>query len=208
MDPKTISSTYNWATMRDFSSLLTNRVQSTWPLLKPWFNRYVVSRSYQALSAFFSPYNAFFSLSTWFGKWGSWNPFGVSTNTSSFKNSFKKAPFTSIWHNLKFIIHAMERRIQIDSSLAARANDSSKSMPSTWVYPWATNLDLFWTTSPSSSVLFLKIHLVPITCVSLGLGSNSYTSFLTNWCNSWWMDSTQFSSLKASSTFLGSNWAR
>ena len=94
----------------------------------------------------------------------------------------------------------MERRIQIDSSLAIGANDSSKSMPSTSIYTWATNLDLFWTTSPSSSVLFLKIHLVPITCVSLGLGTNSYTSFLINWYNSWCMDSTQFSSLKASST--------
>ena len=83
-------------------------------------------------------------------------------------------------------MHAMERRIWIDS----RAKDSSKSMPSTWVYPWATNLDLFQITSPSSSVLFLNIHLELMTCVSLGLGTSSHTSFLTNWCNSWCMDST------------------
>ena len=143
MDPKTMTSTYTWATRRDFSSLFTNRVRSTWHLLKPWSNRYVVRWSYQALGACFGPYNAFFSLSTWSKKWGSWNPFGCSTNTSSFKNPFKKALFTSIWYNLKFIIHTMERRIRIDSSLTTRANDSSKSMPSTWVYPWATNLDLF-----------------------------------------------------------------
>ena len=65
-------------------------------------------------------------------------------NTSSFKNPFKKALFTSIWYNLKFIMHAMEKRIRIDSCLATGAKDSSKSMPSTWVYPWATNQDLFW----------------------------------------------------------------
>ena len=105
-------------------------------------------------------------------------------------------------------MHAMERRIRIDSSLATGAKDSSKSMPSTWVYPWATNLDLFRTTSPSSSFLFLKIHLVLMTCVSLGLGTSSHTSFLTNWCNSWCMDFIQFSSSNASSTFFNSNWTR
>ena len=39
--------------------------------------------------------------------------------------------FYIIWYNLKFIIHAMERRIRIDSSLTIGANDSSKSMPLT-----------------------------------------------------------------------------
>ena len=205
MDPKTISSTYTWAQRRKFSPLLTNKVRSAWPLLKPWSKRYVVRRSYQALGAYFSPYNAFFSLNTWSRKWGSWNPFGCSTNTSSFKIPFKKALFMSIWYNLKFIMHAIERRIWIDSNHATGAKDSSKSMPSTWVYPWATNLDLFRITSPSSSILFLNIHLVRMTCVSLGLGTSSYTSFLTNWCNSWCMDSIQFSSFNASSTFFGSN---
>ena len=113
-------------------------------------------------------------------------------------------------HVIELEVHdtSIDRRMRMDLSLATEAKDSSKSTPSTWVYHWATNRDLFLTTSPSSSTLFLKIHLVPITCVSSGLGTSSHTSFLINRCSSWCMESTQFSSCKASFTFLGLNWAR
>ena len=97
VEPNAMSSTYTWATTRYFSSRLTKSVQSAWPLLKPWSRRYDVRQSYHALGACFSPYKAFFNRSTWFGKWGSWNPFGCSTNTSSCKISFKNALFASIW---------------------------------------------------------------------------------------------------------------
>ena len=58
------------------------------------------------------------------------------------------------------MVHAIDMRMRIDSSLATGAKDSLKSSPSTWAYPWATNRDLFWIISPSSSVLFLWNFLV------------------------------------------------
>ena len=96
----TKSSMYTWATRRDFSSHLKKSVWSAGPRLKPWSKRYKVRRSYHDLGACFSPYNAFFNLSTWSGKWGSWNPFGCSKNTSSFKSLFKRHsshPFGIAW---------------------------------------------------------------------------------------------------------------
>ena len=58
------------------------------------------------------------------------------------------------------MVHAIDMRMRIDSSLATGMKDSSKSTPSTWAYPWATNRDLFRIISPSSSVLFLWNFLV------------------------------------------------
>ncbi|KAL2946035.1 hypothetical protein AAZX31_U011200 [Glycine max] len=58
--------------------------------------------------------------------------------------------------------------------------------------------------TPSSLVLFLKIHLVPITLVPSGLGTSSQTSFLLNCSNSSCIALIQNSSVSASFTFLGS----
>ena len=58
-EPNTMSSTYPWATRRDFSSRFTKRVWLVWPLLKPRSKRYAVKWSYQSLGACCEPYNAF-----------------------------------------------------------------------------------------------------------------------------------------------------
>lgn len=47
-------------------------------------------------------------------------------------------------------------------------------------YPFVTSLALFLVTVPCSSCLFLKIHLVPMTFLSLGLLLRNHTSFLWN----------------------------
>ena len=73
------------------------RVWSAWPLLKPRSKRYDIKRSYHALGTCFNPYRAFFNRRTWSQKWGSWNPFGCSINTSFWRSPFKNALFTSIW---------------------------------------------------------------------------------------------------------------
>ena len=52
----------------------------------------------------------------------------------------------------------------------------------------------------------LEDSLSVITWVSFGLGTNSHTLFLINWCSSWCMEFTQFPSFKASSTLFGSTW--
>ena len=97
--------------------------------------------------------------------------------------------------------------MRMASSLATGANVSSKSMPSTWVYPWATRRALFLTTWPCSSCLLRYIHLVPIMLCFCGSGrlTSSHTLFSSNcWSSSCiaWIHS---GSMKASSTFLGSD---
>ena len=44
------------------------RAMSTFPLEKPFSKRKLLNLSYQALRACFTPYKAFESLKTWFGK--------------------------------------------------------------------------------------------------------------------------------------------
>ena len=133
---------------------------------------------------------------------GSTKPFGYSTFTSSCNIPFKNALLTSIRYSLKFKWLAMAKNILMDFSLATGAKFSSKSIPSTYVYPWATSVDLFLITVLCSSDLFLKIHLVPITFTPFGLGTNSYTSFRTNWWSSSWVELTQLASWSTSSTFF------
>ena len=59
---------------------------------------------------------------------------------------------------------------------------------------------------PFLSILFLKTHLVQITLWFEGIGTNSHTSLLSNWFNSYCIAIIQFSSSKASFIFLGSIW--
>ena len=90
------------------------------------------------------------------------------------------------------------------SSLATGAKVSSKSIPSCWAYPLQTSLALFLITSPFSFNLFLKIHFVPMTFLSFGLGTNSQVLFFLI-CSSYSSIAlTQHSSLHASITFCGS----
>ncbi|CAA0806183.1 Unknown protein, partial [Striga hermonthica] len=67
-----------------------------------------------------------------------------------------------------------------------------------------TSLALFRVTFPNSSVLFLKIHLVPITFPEEGSGTNSQRSFLVNCSSSSCMAKIQHSSFRAFLAFLGS----
>ncbi|KAL9255645.1 hypothetical protein AKJ16_DCAP09961 [Drosera capensis] len=55
------------------------------------------------------------------------------------------------------------RNILMASNLATGAKVSSKSIPSSCEYPFATNLALFLMTVPFSSDLFLNTHLHPTT---------------------------------------------
>ena len=70
----------------------------------------------------------------------------------------------------------------------------------------ATSLALFLVMIPYWFILFLKIYLVPIIGWCFGLGTKVQTLFLANWFNSSCIASTQNSSHKASSIFLGSIW--
>lgn len=90
------------------------------------------------------------------------------------------------------------------SILAIGANDSSKSIPSIWAYPLHTSLALFRVICTFSSSLFLKIHLVPITFLSFGLGTSSQVSFFSIWLSSSYIALIQHLSLLASSTSFGS----
>ena len=65
------------------------------------------------------------------------------------------------------------------SNLVTRANILSKSIPSYWLYPLATNLALFLIIFSSSSNLFLYTHLVPIIGWFLGLATSVYILFLS-----------------------------
>ena len=89
------------------------------------------------------------------------------------------------------------------SNLTTRANVSSKSIPSSSIYLYATSLALFLITLPNSLDLFLKIHLVLITLDWSSLGTKVHTSFLVNCSNSSCIAFTQYSSNKASLTFFG-----
>uniref|UniRef100_A0A0V0GLF8 Putative ovule protein n=1 Tax=Solanum chacoense TaxID=4108 RepID=A0A0V0GLF8_SOLCH len=51
-------------------------------------------------------------------------------------------------------------------------------MPSSWLYPYTTSLDLFLVIIPCSSILYLKTHLVPITVLSGRLGTRCHTYFV------------------------------
>ena len=97
--------------------------------------------------------------------------------------------------------------MRIASSLATGANVSSKSIPSTWVYPWATRRALFLTTWPCSSCLFRYIHFVPIMLCLRGSGrlTSSQTLFSLNYWSSSCIAWTHSGSIKASATFLGSD---
>ena len=94
------------------------------------------------------------------------------------------------------------------SSLATGAKVSSKYIPSCWQLPLATNLALFLTTMPFSSILFLNTHLVSIRFFPLGLGTSFQTLFLSNWFSSSCIAKIQSRSNKASSTFFGSSLKR
>jgi hypothetical protein len=63
---------------------------------------------------------------------------------------------------------------------------------------------LFFTTIPSWSCLFWKIHLVPIALCPFGLSMSSHTWFLMKLFNSSYIALTHSTSLKASYIFLGS----
>jgi hypothetical protein len=60
-------------------------------------NKNPLNPPYHALGACFSPNKAFLSLYTRWGNSTLSNPGGYLTKTSSSKNPFKKALFTSIW---------------------------------------------------------------------------------------------------------------
>ena len=75
---------------------------------------------------------------------------------------------------------AKANSIRMASSRAIRAKVLSKSIPSSWLYPLATNLALFLITFPASSNLVLKTHFVPITKWLLGLEVSVQTQFCSN----------------------------
>ena len=63
------------------------------------------------------------------------------------------------------------------SNLATEANDSSKSIISSWLYPCVTSLTLFLIMIPDLSNLFLNTHLALIIEWVLGLGTKVQTWF-------------------------------
>ena len=71
-------------------------------------------------------------------------------------------------------------------------------MPSFCMYPFPTNLALFRTTTPSSSFLFLKTHLVPIMVFPYGRCTGLHTFICSNWLSSSCMAVTQSESERAS----------
>lgn len=101
-------------------------------------------------------------------------------------------------------MQAIDISICVDSNLGTCANVSSKSMPSTYVYPCATKYALFLTTTPFSSILFLKVYFVLMIFTLSGFSTNFQMSFLTNCSNSSYIVFTQYSSCSASFIVLGS----
>jgi hypothetical protein len=73
------------------------------------------------------------------------------------------------------------RSIQIASSHATVAKVSLKSIPLTWVNPWATNFALFLVTTPCSSCLLQKTYLVSMTLL-LGFFSPTPTLDFSRSC--------------------------
>ena len=65
-------------------------------------------------------------------------------------------------------------------------------------------LNMFLVTCPSSLILFLKTHFVPITFLSFGLGTSSHVSFFSIWLSSSSIALIQCSSFFASLKLLGS----
>jgi uncharacterized protein involved in tolerance to divalent cations len=95
------------------------------PISNPLLNKNPLNLLYHALGACFSPYKAFLSL---YAQWGNSilsNPVGCLTKTSSSRNPFKKALFTSIWYNLNPLATEKARRILIASKRATGTNVSS-----------------------------------------------------------------------------------
>lgn len=92
----------------------------------------------------------------------------------------------------------------IASILTTREKKISKSIPSTWAYPLNTSLALFLVTYPYAFILFLNTHFIPITFLSLGLGTSSHVSFFFIWFSSSSMALIQCSSILDSSNLLNS----
>jgi hypothetical protein len=91
------------------------RVLSTLPISNPLLNKNPLKQPYQAQGGCFSPYNAFLSLYTLWGNSVLSKPDDCFALTSSSKNPFKKALFTSIWYNLNPLAKEKARRILITS---------------------------------------------------------------------------------------------
>jgi hypothetical protein len=89
--------------------------------------------------------------------------------------------------------------MRIDSSQAMGAMVSSKYKLSTCEYPSSTSQALFLVTTPRSSCLLQKTHLVP-TIFWLGHASKCQTSFLLKLLSSYCMTITQYGSFNVSST--------
>ena len=74
-----MSSTYIWIIKKSWLDFLMKRVVSTFSLENPFSNKKLLNLSYQALGAYFKPYNTFESLKMWFGKSKLSKPGGYST---------------------------------------------------------------------------------------------------------------------------------
>ena len=92
----------------------------------------------------------------------------------------------------------------MDSHLAMGANDSSKYIPYSWLYPYTTSLTLFLTMILNLSSLFLNTHLESIIGWLIGLGTSIQTLLLSNWLCSSYIVKSQCSSNSVSWKFLSS----
>lgn len=84
---------------------------------------------------------------------------------SFFIYPFKKTLLISVWKILNLMHSAL--------ILARWAKVSSQLLPSSWLKPWTTSLDLFLMINKFSSRLFLNINLVQIMALSAGQESSS-----------------------------------
>jgi hypothetical protein len=75
---------------------------------------------------------------------------------------------------------------------------------SNWEYPLQTNMALSFIISPFSFIFFLKIHLVPTTFFSLGLGTSSQVLFFSICSSSSFISSIQYLIFLYSLNDLGS----
>ena len=190
--------------IKSFPLFFTKSVLSTWPSLEPFSSTYLLKHSYNALKAYFNK-DSFQKFEYMIRKirilkiWGG----GYSKKTSS-KKPFKKAHLTSIWKSLMPMYDANAKRMQMASKRATVPKFSSKSIPSSWLCPFATNLVLFLATFPLLSKLWQNTHFVLITGGSLGRDVRNHTWFLSYCPSSSCIAITQFGSFIASKRFFGS----
>jgi hypothetical protein len=73
-------------------------------------------------------------------------------------------------------VAATNNRNLIDANLTTGENISQNYILSTWEYPFATNLSLFFSTFPSNLIFFLNTHLHPMGLHPSGNGTKSHIS--------------------------------